>query len=94
MCYLFSIDHSKTVSLDNKIKSFYGVEHDTYYILGFVGNQNVVERARVIYNGGRYEEEGFYTSQVNMMSVFTEMLEDNGYKNNWCLWRTTIGKFM
>lgn len=67
------------------ITFFYGVEHDTYeyYILGFVGNKNFVERARVIYNAGRYEEEGFYTSQVNMMCVFTEMLVVNGYKNNW-----------
>lgn len=73
---------------------FYGGEYDTYYNFGFVGNQNVVEKARVIYDPVRYEEEGFYTSQVNMMCVFTEMLVDNEYKNSWRYRRTTIGKFM
>lgn len=34
---------------------FYGVEYDTYY--GLIGNKNVVERARVIYNPWRYEED-------------------------------------
>lgn len=52
-------------------------------ILGFVGNQNDVERARVFYNTGRYDEEGLNTSQVNKICVFTEMLMDNEYKNNW-----------